>query len=173
MIIVAEGLKNASGEDIVDEAAGADAFGHKRLAGAGKYVCQQLEKRFKADPGIKDLMVKEKMYVKGIYEIPEIRAVTPGHLVRCGHSSPYDVNFGKEIGAAAVHLLAKNISGVTVAGIDGANILYMNTADAIKQRHVDPDLITYHENLGTCFGRPPQKLTLQVKELKGKPCRHM
>ena len=173
LIIVAEGLKNASGEEIVDESAGVDAFGHKRLAGAGKYVCQQFEKRFKADPGIKDLMIKEKMYVKGIYEIPEICAVSPGHLVRCGHSSPYDVNFGKEVGAAAVHLLAKNISGVTVAGIDGATILYMNTADAIKQRHVDGDLITYHENLGTCFGRPPKKLTLQTKELKGTPCRHL
>jgi len=173
LIVVAEGLKNADGTEIVDESAGVDAFGHKRLAGAGKYVCQQLEKRFKADPRIKDLMIKEKLYVKGIYEIPEIRAVTPGHLVRCGHSSPYDVNFGREVGAAAVHLLCQNISGVTVAGIDGANILYMNTADAIKQRHVDPDTIAYHENLGTCFGRQSQKLLLQSKELKGKPCRHL
>src|SRR3989338_8184947 len=136
LIIVAEGLKNASGEDIVDESAGVDAFGHKRLAGAGRYVCQQLEKRFKADASVKDLMIKEKMYVKGIYEIPEVRSVVPGHLVRCGHSSPYDVNFGKEVGAAAVYLLTQNISSVTVAGIDGSTVLYMNTADAIKQRHV-------------------------------------
>jgi 6-phosphofructokinase 1 len=173
LIIVAEGLKNASGEEIVDESAGVDAFGHKRLAGAGKYVCHQLEKRFKADPEVRNLMVKEKMYVKGIYEIPEIRAVVPGHLVRCGHSSPYDVNFGREVGAAAVHLLCQNISGVTVAGIDGSTILYMPTAEAIKQRHVDPDLISYHENLGTCFGRPTQKLSLQAKEIKGKPSRHL
>ena len=173
LIIVAEGLKNASGEDIVDESAGVDAFGHKRLAGAGRYVCQQLEKRFKADASVKDLMIKEKMYVKGIYEIPEVRSVVPGHFVRCGHSSPYDVNFGKEVGAAAVYLLTQNISSVTVAGIDGSTVLYMNTADAIKQRHVDPDLITYHENLGTCFGRPSQKLVLKAKEIKGKPCRHL
>ncbi len=96
LIVVAEGIKNASGEDIVDENAPADAFGHKRLAGAGNYVCQQLIKRLKADPSIKDLMKKTGMYVKGINEIPEVRAVAPGHLVRCGHSSAYDVNFGKE-----------------------------------------------------------------------------
>ena len=47
-------------------------------------------------------MKKVKMFVKGLYEIPEIREVRPGHLVRCGHSSAYDVNFGKEAGAAAV-----------------------------------------------------------------------
>lgn len=173
LIIVAEGLKNASGAEIVDESAGVDAFGHKRLAGAAKYVCQQLEKRFKDDSSVKDLMTKEKMYVKGIYEIPEIRAVTPGHLVRCGHSSPHDVNFGKEVGAAAVHLLCNQISGVTVVGLDGANILYMNTPDAIKQRHVDPDVIAFHENLGTSFGRDPKALSLQMKEFKGKPVRHL
>jgi 6-phosphofructokinase 1 len=33
-IVVAEGLKDASGAEIVDETAGVDAFGHKKLAGA-------------------------------------------------------------------------------------------------------------------------------------------
>ena len=42
LIVVAEGMKDASGSEIVDEAAGVDAFGHKRLAGAGKYVSQEL-----------------------------------------------------------------------------------------------------------------------------------
>ena len=32
MIVVAEGIKNASGSEIVDETAPLDAFGHKRLA---------------------------------------------------------------------------------------------------------------------------------------------
>ena len=95
LIVVAEGLKDASGSEIVDEAAGVDAFGHKRLAGAGKYVCQELTKRLKADSEIPGLMQREKMFVKGVYEIPEVRSVLPGHLVRSGHSSPYDVNFGK------------------------------------------------------------------------------
>ncbi len=35
IIVVAEGLKNANGEMLYDESAGVDAFGHKKLAGAG------------------------------------------------------------------------------------------------------------------------------------------
>lgn len=157
LILVAEGLKDASGKELVDESSGVDAFGHKRLAGAGKYVCDQLTKRFKSDPEIQKLMQRERMYVKGLNEIPEIRAVTPGHLVRCGHSSVYDVNFGKEAGAAAVILLKNHLSGVTVSGIVNGKIQYMETTEAIKQRHVDIDIVTLHEQLGTCFGREQQK----------------
>lgn len=157
LVLVAEGLKDASGKELVDESAGVDAFGHKRLAGAGKYVCDQLTRRFKGDPQVPQLMQREKMYVKSLNEIPEIRAVTPGHLVRCGHSSVYDVNFGKEAGAAAVILLKNNLSGVTVSGISNGKIQYLETAEAIKQRHVDLDIVTLHEQLGICFGRKPKE----------------
>jgi len=44
MIVVAEGIKTSSGEMLYDESAGVDAFGHKKLAGAGKYVKQQVER---------------------------------------------------------------------------------------------------------------------------------
>src|SRR3989338_436926 len=165
MILVAEGLKDISGRELVDESAGVDAFGHKRLAGAGKYVCNELTKRFKADASVIQLMKESKMYVKGIYEIPEVRAVTPGHLVRCGHSSVYDVNFGKEAGAAAVVLLKSGITGVTVASIDGQKIRYVNTADAIKQRHVDLNIVSIHEMLGVCFGRKAQKINPEFVKL--------
>ena len=167
LVLVAEGLKDASGKELVDESAGLDSFGHKRLSGAGKYVCDQLTKRFKSDPDISKLMQREKMYVKSLNEIPEIRAVTPGHLVRCGHSSVYDVNFGKEAGGAAVLLLQKGISGVTVVGVNGEEIRYIDTADAIKQRHVNPAQITYHEQLGICFGRNPSPLTVKLKKIEG------
>ena len=155
LAVVAEGLKDVSGKELYDEAASVDAFGHKKLAGAADYVCQELKKKFKADASIKDLMKEEKMYVEGIYDFPEVRAVEPGHLVRCGHSSPYDVNFGKEVGAAAVLLLLNGMSGVTVAGLDGERIQYMSTPDAIKQRHVDLNIISFHESMGVCFGRKP------------------
>ncbi len=168
LVLVAEGLKDASGKELVDESAGLDSFGHKRLAGAGKYVCDQLTKRFKGDQEVSKLMQREKMYVKSLNEIPEVRAVTPGHLVRCGHSSVYDVNFGKEVGGAAAILLQKDISGVTVVGVNGEEIHYMNTADAIKQRHVDQAQITYHEQLGICFGRKPAPLKTALKEIKGR-----
>ena len=173
MIVVAEGLRDASGSEIVDESAGLDAFGHKKLAGAANYVCQQLTKRLKADPEVQGLMQREGMYVKGINEVPEVRAVTPGHLVRCGHSSPYDVNFGKEAGGAAVLLLMKGITGVTVVGIQGNEIRYMETALAIKQRHVDDKIVAFHETLGVCFGRKPAEFQPQFRKMDGPIERHV
>ena len=173
LIIVAEGLKNSNGEELVDESAGIDAFGHKKLAGAGRYVCQELSKRFKEDPDTVEFMKHEKMYVKGLYEIPEVRSVMPGHLVRCGRSSAYDVNFGKEAGAAAVLLLKQNIDGVTVVGIRGKEIRYMETKKAIKQRFVDLDLVTLYENMGICFGRKIQECHPEFKKVEGQPERHL
>ena len=172
LIVVAEGIKNASGEDIVDENAPLDAFGHKRLAGAGNYVCQQLTKRMKADPSIKNLMEKRGAYIKGINEIPEVRTVAPGHLVRCGHSSAYDVNFGKEAGAAAFILLNQGISGVTVSGINDGKIRYIETKEAIKQRLVDTHQVAIYEALGTCFGRTPEKIHTKAEKLDRPMERH-
>lgn len=169
MIVVAEGLKDASGGELVDEAAGVDAFGHKRLAGAGSYVAQQLSKRFKTDPTVKEFMIKHGLFVKGINEVPEVRSLVTGHLTRCGQTSPLDASFGKEAGAAAVMLLKNGTTGVTIAGINGQEIRYMNTADAIKQRHVDPALITYHEQMGICFGRRPANMKMEFKKIEGKP----
>ena len=173
LIVVAEGLKDASGVEIVDEASGVDAFGHKRLAGAASYVCQELTKRFKKDSSIAGAMKQINMFVKGLCEIPEVRAVTPGHLVRCGHSSAFDVNFGKEAGGAAVLLLLNNVSGVTVAGISGDKIKYMNTPEAIKQRHVDLNLVAFYEELGMCFGRKALKIKPQFEKVEGPIERHL
>ncbi len=173
LILVAEGLRDASGAEIVDESAGLDAFGHKRLAGAGKYICDQLIKRFKKDSSVIEFMKKEHLYVKGLYEMPEVRSVTPGHLVRSGHTSAYDVNFGKEAGAAAVLLLNKGLSGMTVVGVDGKELRYMATAEAIKQRHVDPDMVAFYENLGVCFGRKPAAINLNYKKVEGAVDRHL
>jgi len=172
LIVVAEGIKNASGADIVDENSPEDAFGHKRLAGGGNYVCQQLIKRLKADTSIKNLMKKTGMYVKGINEIPEVRAIAPGHLVRCGHSSAYDVNFGKEIGAGAFILLNQGISAVTVSGISNGKIHYIDTKEAIKQRLVDTHQVAIYEALGTCFGRNPQKMHAKAEKLDHAGQRH-
>ena len=173
LIVVAEGIKDASGAEIVDESSTPDAFGHKRLAGAGTYVSQQLTKRLKADPTIADHMQKAGTYVKGINEIPEVRAVTPGHLVRCGHSSAYDVNFGKEVGGGAFILLNQGISGVTVANITGGKVRYMETKEAIKQRHVDTNQVAIYEAMGTCFGRVAGKVNTVAEKLSGTVERHL
>jgi 6-phosphofructokinase 1 len=167
-IVVAEGMTDAKGEVITDESAGVDAFGHAKLAGAGKYVRKRLEAMMKKDKEIKQFMDRNKITVKGIYETPEVREVTPGHLVRAGASSAFDVNFGKEAGAAAVILLKKGIAGVTVVRVRGTDITYQQTAKVIKQRHVDLDTVAFHETLGMCFGRKPAKYKPETKEVKGK-----
>ncbi len=173
LIVVAEGLTDSTGVEIVDETAGVDAFGHKKLAGAGKYVRNQLSKRLAVDPDVKRMMKDFGMYVEALYEIPEIRTIAPGHLVRCGQTSAFDVNFGIEAGAAAVELLAAGISGVTVADVRGNTIRYMDTAEAIKQRNVDPALVAFHENLGVCFGRVPENIAPIFVKLDGPPSRHL
>ena len=173
LIVAAEGLRDASGREIVDDAAGVDAFGHKRLAGAGKHVCAELTKRLKADEETRERMQATGMYVEGLYEAPEVRSVVPGHLVRCGRTSAYDVNFGIEAGAAAVALLLRGIDGVTVAGVQGDEIRYMRTAAAIKQRHVNLAQVALHESLGTCFGRPMARVDFRFVELTSPPERYM
>jgi len=173
IIVVAEGLKDASGKEIIDDSAGIDPFGHKKLAGAGKYACQEISKRLEADSEISDFMKSCHMFVEGLYTIPEARHVLPGHLVRCGQSSAYDVNFGLQGGAAAVMLLNKGLSGVSVVGINNEEIRYMKIKDAIKQRLVDLNQVALFEALGICFGRKPQSFSAKFKEINGSPERYM
>lgn len=172
-IVTAEGLKDASGADIVDESAGLDSFGHKKLAGAGKYVRQELTKRIKADPEIPSFMKREGMFVEGLYEAPEIRDVTPGHLIRSGKSSAFDVSFGIEAGAAAVLCLLKNITGMTIVNVHEGAVRYMPTKEAIVQRHVDLKTVALYEMLGICFGRKAVVYAPEFRENSGKVDRHL
>lgn len=173
LIVVAEGMTDAKGQAISDDSAGKDAFGHVKLAGAGKYVKKQLEDRMKADPEIKQFMKDSGMFVPGVNEKPEIRDVMPGHLVRCGFSSAYDVNFGLRGGAAGVLLLKQGITGVTVADVDGASVKYIATADVIKQRHVDTAEVALYESLGTCFGRKAEAYKPEFKKVEDRIVRYM
>ena len=167
IIVVAEGIKNASGEMLYDESIPPDAFGHRKLAGAGKYVRQQLEKRMKEDPEVHDSMERTGMFAPGVYVIPEVREVTPGHLVRSGHSSAFDVNFGYKAGAAAVFLLKDGKYGHTVVNVDGDQISYQPTASVIKRREVDLREIAIFESVGFCFGRNPQKYEYKLNVTEG------
>jgi len=167
IIVAAEGMKDTAGGIITDDSAGLDAFGHKKLAGAGKYVRQRLEGIMKKDPEMKEFMKRNNILVPGIYELPEIREVNPGHLVRAGRSSSYDVNFGKEAGAAAVVLLSKGLGGNSIVKVKGSKISYQATAEVIKQRHVDLNIVSFYETLGVCFGRKTEGYTPEVEELKG------
>ncbi len=173
IMVISEGMKNASGEILYDESAGMDAFGHRKLAGAGKYVRQQLEKRLKVDPGMKEFMIKTGMYAPGVYEFPEVREVMLGHIVRAGGSSAYDVNFGYKAGAGAVLLLLEGKTGNTIVDVEGKEIRYMPTPEAIKRKEVDICEIALFESLGTCFGRKPEKYTFDLFLKKPPVRRHI
>ncbi|RCV63367.1 6-phosphofructokinase 1 [Methanophagales archaeon] len=160
LIVVSEALKGNKPEDevdergfLVDKTRAADAFGHYPLAGSGKTIESELKKRMKDDVKMKEFMEQVHMYVPDQYEIPEIRIIRPTHLVRCGDSSGYDANFGKECGAGAVILLLQNVTGATVTGVTNGVIEYMDIAKAIKENPVNLDQIALHEALGICFGR--------------------
>jgi 6-phosphofructokinase 1 len=153
-IVVAEGIKNEDGK-LFTESGSTDSFGHVKLVGAAKYIRRALEVRMKNDLDIIKFMKDSGMYVEGVLESPEIRDVIPGHLVRSGSTAAYDVSFGKEIGGGAVMLLMNGITGVTVYGVVDGEVRYMPTREAIKQRYVNLDLVSFYEQMDICFGRRP------------------
>lgn len=171
VIVVAEGLKDASGNELVDMSSTPDAFGHRKLMGAGKYVVKQIEDRIKADQEIRQFMKKTGQFVEGVYEIPEVREIRPSHLVRCGFSTAVDSNFGLEVGSAAVELISRGVFGVTVVSYRGGKIEYMDVADAIVQRHVDQSDIVMAETLGMSFGRKRERGSVEAIKITGVPQR--
>lgn len=168
LIVVAEGLKDASGSELYDESAGVDTFGHKKLAGAGKYVAQELIKRLEADEDMRKFWRDEGMFVDGLSELPEVRIVSPGHLVRSGETSAYDANFGMEAGAGAVSLLLAGKSGLTITGIIDGRIGFMSLEDSIKQRQVSQESVSLYEQLGYCFGRQQQAFNPEFEAVSGR-----
>lgn len=170
-MVVAEGLRDSSGRELVDENSPPDAFGHRRLMGAGRYVVQQLESRMKGDQDVRQLLKDNGIFVEGIYEIPEIREVRPGHLVRSGYSSAYDSNFGMEAGAAAVNLVRQGTFGVTVVSFADGVVRYMDCKDAIEQRFVNPDAVALYETMGISFGRKPERTEPKFEKLTQTPQR--
>ncbi len=173
IILVAEGIKDKDGKYFADQSLGLDSFGHQKLTGAAQYVRQHLENFMHKDPDWGTLLKEEGIFVQDIYEYPEIREIHLGHLVRAGESSCYDVTFGKQAGAAAVLLMKKGINGVTVVGIEHDVVTYIPTAEAIKQRFVDPSEIALYENLGVCFGREPIEYLPEFKEHSGMIHRYL
>ena len=165
-IVVAEGIKNEEGK-LFTQSEGTDSFGHIKLEGAAKYIRYALEDRMKKDPEIAKFMKDCGMFVEGVLETPEIREVTPGHLVRSGSTAAYDVSFGKEIGGASVKLLMNGITGVTVCGVMDGEIRYMPTREAIKQRFVNLDLVSFYEQMDVCFGRKPVPYKPVFKDIRG------
>jgi len=166
-IVVSEGIKDAAGKELYDEGIPPDAFGHRKLAGAGRYVAQELKKELKKDKEIKNFMKRQGLYVETLYEVPETRAIVPSHLVRSGFTSAYDANFGMEAGGSSVCLLLEGKSGYTVTQYKNGKIEYIKVEDAIKQRHVDLQNVALYEQLGFCFGRVREDFNPGLKEVTG------
>jgi 6-phosphofructokinase 1 len=165
-IVVAEGLKDASGREMYDGSAGVDPFGHRKRAGAGNFVEQALKRRLREDPEIRNFMQRQGMFVEKLFEVPEVRTIIPSHLVRAGSTSAYDANFGMTAGANAVILLTRDFSGVTVTGFQNNTVFFMDIKEAIKQRHVDLDEVLLFEQLGFCFGRVREEFDPLCKKEK-------
>jgi 6-phosphofructokinase 1 len=155
VIVAAEGMKDSTGQSITDDSAGTDSFGHKKLAGVGKYVRENLTQRVKNDPELLKFMKEQGLFVEKMNEVPQIRETVLGYLVRSGSTSALDANYGKDTGAGAVVLLKNGISGVTVTGVTNGRVDYIPTETAIKQRNVSQDMIAFYEKMGVCFGRKP------------------
>lgn len=166
VIVVAEGLQDATGELMSDDAVEVDAFGHKKLKGSGKYVRNRLSERVDQDGDFEQFLQQQHLFVKGMNDKPKIRETVPGYLIRSGFSTAMDVKFGKEIGAGAVQLLTSGMSGITVTGVTGGEVQYMPTDQVIKQRLVDARDIAFYEKLGVCFGREPETMNLAYIEVK-------
>ena len=174
-IVIAEGIKGKDGKHFTDKSSGVDSFGHKKLGGIGAFLKHILHDFAKNDSEYwKDVFMKNGVYVEGINILPEIRDILPGHLVRCGESTPYDISFGKQCGGSAVQLLLNGISGVTVAGMNEGEIRYIPIKEAIQQRHVNLSDVEFYEKLGICFGREVgQSYSPKFKEVKEHIERYM
>jgi len=164
IIVVAEGVKNLAGE-LVTDGTTRDSFDHAVLGGVGKFVAKQIERRLKEDPDTKDLMKEQHLFVEGVYEVPECKESTPKHLVRCGRSYALDVNFGTQVGACAVLLLANGINGFSVVQAKDGEIQVMDTKQLIKQRYCDLNQVALYEAQGYCFGRKPEPPRFMVRQL--------
>ncbi len=164
VIVAAEGISDIKGKNITDDSVGTDSFGHKKLSGAGRYIRGELTKRIKNDPGFTKFMKKQGLFVKKMNEVPQVRETVLGYLVRSGSTSALDANFGKDTGAAVI-LLQNNITRVTVTGVTNGSIDYIPTAEAIKQRHVSEEMISFYEKIGICFGRDPVEYTQRPNKM--------
>ncbi len=168
-IVVAEGTKGKDGGTFADSSSGMDSFGHVRLAGAGANVKRELSELAKQDKAYwADVFTRNGIYVPNINELPEIRDMIPGHLVRCGSTTPFDVSFGKQCGGAAVMLMLEGIMGVTIAGMSNGKIKYMDIHEAIKQRFVNLDDVAFYEQLGVCFGRSASSFMPEIERVTGE-----
>ncbi len=68
-------------------------------------------------------------------------------------------------------LLLEGKSGVTVSDVNGNQIRYMQSKQAIEARHVDFEGVALYEEMGICFGRKVERFVPEFKEITEAPDR--
>ena len=76
-------------------------------------------------------------------------------------------------GSSGNQRVCKGFSGVTVVEVHDGCIRYMPTTEAIVQRFVSLDEVTFYEQMDVCFGRKPQVYEPILEEVKGPVERFM
>lgn len=131
IVVVAEGALPAGGEQVVARVV-ADSPDPIRLGGIGNVVAAQIEAELKL----------------------ETRVTVLGHLVRGGTPTSFDRVLASRLGSEAVHLLAREESGMMVS-LRGGVIGSVEIAKiANRQRLVPPEhpLLRLGRETGVCFG---------------------
>jgi 6-phosphofructokinase 1 len=165
VIAVSEGFTDASQQRLSDQTLGADAFGHKKLGGTGKYVREELSRCMKADGEMAEFMRRQGLFVEKMNALPEIREVLPSYLFRSGPTSAMDACFGRDVGAAALVAIVNGMSGVTVTGIKNGVVQCAETTCVIGQRMVQDQTVRFYETMGICFGRKPGRFQPQIAKV--------
>ena len=120
IIVAAEGATPKETETVVTKDVRTDAFGHARLGGVGKFLCEQIAEK------------------TGF----ECRDVVLGHLQRGGSPTAFDRILATRYGVAAVELVQNKDFGKMVA-LRGNQIVSVGLEEGIKRsKTVDMDL--YH-----------------------------
>ncbi|MCH8828533.1 MAG: 6-phosphofructokinase [Planctomycetes bacterium] len=110
IVVVSEGARLASDEELVTQNSQRDDFGHVKLGGIGDKVAEIIHQR------------------TGL----ETRCIILGHLQRGGPPSAYDRVLGTRMGVHAARLSLKKEFGRMVS-LQGTEIVNVTLADAVKK----------------------------------------
>ena len=156
MIVVSEGIVDPKTSEPFSNSGYRDKFGHVELGGAGDYVRRALTERLKDDEELQAFLKSMGLFIQDQYEIPEVKVVNPGHLVRCGVAEAYDAIFGQKIGVGGVALALNGDFGYGVIDVKGKIIEKMPIRDMRMKKVVDLDEVALFEEMGYHFGRDPK-----------------
>ncbi len=153
MIVVSEGIKDLRTGELITSSSELDHFGHVQLGGAGEYIVSIIKKKLKEDNELKEFLDKHGVFIKGVQETPNVRAVNLGHTIRAGISDAYDATQGQKYGAAAIECIKRNMFGIGIADVKSDKILTMPIGKLRQQRPVNMETVALYEKMGYNFGR--------------------